>query len=450
MRTKSKYLAMCTGFLMLIPLVSAHAETEAELIARLQAQITELTRQIQILVNQSRTSLPPASSSNTSTVSSIVPYTLLKVGDAVVTTDRVSLRALPAGTISGTIEAGTTGTIIGGPITATLDGTSYTWWNVRYGTRIGWNASRYMAKVGATPALIIPLALPAIPPTSSGAGSATSSTRSLTAQASIRFINSNTGQTIAGGLVVAAGSRIGVNVTFVGVTPAPTSCQWIVPINSIFQTQVYAGGLGASIGTAASSGSVVAKITCGNLSSTLAISAASTATIPGSNIWVGYVGLLSQNERTFVGTNENDCTNIWCIQYVQTMNDDNPNGYNNLCEQLIREGRYPNNVGGYGDCLVDASGHGEGSDTYQCEVQRNQCERFENVVVPQSIIDKCNEPVYQDLQYNPKTNTYYNPIVYRNPEEVEQCIWQAYPDSARAQECQEMFGDDLKGSCPAN
>jgi GH25 family lysozyme M1 (1,4-beta-N-acetylmuramidase) len=55
----------------------------------------------------------------------------LRVGNNVTASpESLNVRVSPAGSILGTQSRGTAGTIVGGPVTATLSGTSYVWWQV--------------------------------------------------------------------------------------------------------------------------------------------------------------------------------------------------------------------------------------------------------------------------------------------------------------------------------
>jgi hypothetical protein len=64
------------------------------------------------------------------------------IGDHVETTATVNVRQTAAGTSLGTQSSGIIGVIIAGPTTATLNGTSYTWWDINFpSSPNGWVAS---------------------------------------------------------------------------------------------------------------------------------------------------------------------------------------------------------------------------------------------------------------------------------------------------------------------
>ena len=66
----------------------------------------------------------------------------ISLGDRVQTTATLNVRASAAGTAIGQQSSGSQGVTIGGPTTATLNGTSYTWWNVDFDSGVdGWVAA---------------------------------------------------------------------------------------------------------------------------------------------------------------------------------------------------------------------------------------------------------------------------------------------------------------------
>jgi hypothetical protein len=60
-----------------------------------------------------------------------IAWTLV-VGDRVQANGNVNVRSTPAGTVVGIQSNGALGTIVGGPQTATLNGTSFVWWQVNW------------------------------------------------------------------------------------------------------------------------------------------------------------------------------------------------------------------------------------------------------------------------------------------------------------------------------
>jgi hypothetical protein len=68
------------------------------------------------------------------------------LGQRVITnTSSVNVRASAAGSILGQQPDGIIGTTIGGPVSAPLNGTSYTWFNVNFDSGVdGWAASIYL------------------------------------------------------------------------------------------------------------------------------------------------------------------------------------------------------------------------------------------------------------------------------------------------------------------
>ncbi len=86
------------------------------------------------------------------------------VGNRVQANGVVNVRSTPAGTVLGTQASGSQGTIIGGPQTASLSGTSYTWWNVNWDTGFdGWVADIGLTLVPAAPTTssVVPNSYPA-------------------------------------------------------------------------------------------------------------------------------------------------------------------------------------------------------------------------------------------------------------------------------------------------
>src|SRR5256885_721320 len=63
------------------------------------------------------------------------------IGDRVQANGTVNVRASAAGTLLGTQSSGSQGAVTGGPTVATLNGTSYTWYNINFDTGTdGWVA----------------------------------------------------------------------------------------------------------------------------------------------------------------------------------------------------------------------------------------------------------------------------------------------------------------------
>ena len=79
-------------------------------------------------------------------------------GDRVEANSTVNVRQTPAGTSLGQQTSGSLGVVIGGPTTATLNGTSYTWWDINFDTGVdGWVADIGLTAVApAAPTLISP------------------------------------------------------------------------------------------------------------------------------------------------------------------------------------------------------------------------------------------------------------------------------------------------------
>jgi PKD repeat protein len=90
-------------------------------------------------------SLPGKSDFN-SADKSMVPAAIV-IGSRVQTNDVVNVRQTPAGTILGTQSSGKQGTVTGGPSVASLNGTSFTWFNVDFDSGLdGW-----VADIGLNP-----------------------------------------------------------------------------------------------------------------------------------------------------------------------------------------------------------------------------------------------------------------------------------------------------------
>ena len=84
---------------------------------------------------------PTLSGSATSHSSDPLEILAISVGDRVQTNDVVNVRQAPAGTILGTQPLGRQGTVTGGPTTASLNGTPFTWFNVNFDSGVdGWVA----------------------------------------------------------------------------------------------------------------------------------------------------------------------------------------------------------------------------------------------------------------------------------------------------------------------
>src|SRR5205823_6099008 len=86
----------------------------------------------------------------------------ITLGDRVQANGTVNVRQTPAGTLLGSQASGSLGVTIGGPTVASLNGTSYTWWNVNFDSGTdGWVADiGLMAVVPAAPTLISPCGNP--------------------------------------------------------------------------------------------------------------------------------------------------------------------------------------------------------------------------------------------------------------------------------------------------
>src|SRR5882724_5704299 len=69
--------------------------------------------------------------------------TKFSIGDSVVTTQKVAVRATPNGTKLGSQAANSLGKVVGGPTVAG----SYTWWQIDYGFGVdGWSAEPFLEK----------------------------------------------------------------------------------------------------------------------------------------------------------------------------------------------------------------------------------------------------------------------------------------------------------------
>lgn len=78
----------------------------------------------------------------------------LQLGDRVQANGVVNVRFTPAGAFLGTQASGNQGNIIGGPQTASLNGTSYTWWSVNWDSGVdGWVADIGLTIVASTPTI---------------------------------------------------------------------------------------------------------------------------------------------------------------------------------------------------------------------------------------------------------------------------------------------------------
>ena len=65
----------------------------------------------------------------------------ISLGDRVETNATVNVRSTPAGTVSGQQTLGVLGIVVGGPTTASLNGTQYTWWDINFDSGVdGWVA----------------------------------------------------------------------------------------------------------------------------------------------------------------------------------------------------------------------------------------------------------------------------------------------------------------------
>lgn len=70
------------------------------------------------------------------------------IGDQIQVTGTFNVRQTPAGTILGTQSLGSRGVVIDGPTVATLSGTTFTWWNIDFGS----GADGWVADTGLTTA----------------------------------------------------------------------------------------------------------------------------------------------------------------------------------------------------------------------------------------------------------------------------------------------------------
>lgn len=80
----------------------------------------------------------------------------LAISDRVQADGTVNVRTSAAGAISGTQSGGRLGTITAGPVNATLNGTSYTWWSVNWDSGVdGWVADIGLIRVAPVPPLAV-------------------------------------------------------------------------------------------------------------------------------------------------------------------------------------------------------------------------------------------------------------------------------------------------------
>ncbi len=178
----------------------------------------------------------------------------LSVGSRVQANGAVNVRSTPAGTSLGTQPLGALGTITAGPQTATLNGTSYTWWNVNFDSGVdGWVASIGLNLVSSGTVDVQPLnvtrSLSNVAPGGSlsvswqihnnGSASAASS------QSQVRISSSgsnsggpanNVGSAVATG-TIAAGATINQNTTVAAPTTPATYYVWVVADNTSVLTQ---------------------------------------------------------------------------------------------------------------------------------------------------------------------------------------------------------------------
>ncbi len=93
------------------------------------------------------------------------------IGQRVVTNGTVNVRASAAGAVAGSQSGGKKGTTTGGPTTASLSGTSYTWWNVNFDSGTdGWVAS---IGIDLAPPDVLPQSLSVSPASGAPGSSAT-------------------------------------------------------------------------------------------------------------------------------------------------------------------------------------------------------------------------------------------------------------------------------------
>jgi hypothetical protein len=78
--------------------------------------------------------------------------TMFIIGQQVTPTATVNVRATAAGTLLGTQAAGAVATVIGGPVSAALNGTTFTWWNLNFASGVdGWVGEDSLAASSVTP-----------------------------------------------------------------------------------------------------------------------------------------------------------------------------------------------------------------------------------------------------------------------------------------------------------
>jgi outer membrane biosynthesis protein TonB len=89
---------------------------------------------------------PPAPAPTPTPTPPPPPSTKFSLGDTVITTDSVAVRAAPNGTKLGSQKNNSLGTVVGGPTAAG----SYTWWQIDYGAGLdGWSAEPFLTKYTA-------------------------------------------------------------------------------------------------------------------------------------------------------------------------------------------------------------------------------------------------------------------------------------------------------------
>ena len=78
--------------------------------------------------------------------------TVFLIGQQVATLNPANVRQTAAGAILGSQPAGAVATVVGGPISGTLGGTTYVWWNLNFTSGVnGWVASDNLVASGGPP-----------------------------------------------------------------------------------------------------------------------------------------------------------------------------------------------------------------------------------------------------------------------------------------------------------
>jgi pimeloyl-ACP methyl ester carboxylesterase len=186
------------------------------------------------------------------------------VGDRLQANATVNVRQTPAGTVSGTQASGSQGAIIGGPTTASLNGTTYTWWNIDFSS----GADGWVADIGLVSA----------PPTVQTLAAASITTTGALVRGSINPNGSSTSAYFEYGLTASYGSttasgNFGTTAQTIGYT-----------ISGLSPNTTYHYRIVASNGTGTSRGGDMTFTTSGQSPPTVQTLAASSITTTGAQL----------------------------------------------------------------------------------------------------------------------------------------------------------------------